>query len=506
MPRDDAMPTTGADQLNAYLDELTTRGVADWQALDPSLAATADYIHGLDDRSASVPGLMEHTWRELMSTARIEQGLRMPMGLPIHADRLTPPIRLPKTGRWTWSRRLGEGLAAAVLLIALGAGYGAYRLALPGDDPRPTMPAAITQGDEGDPLSNPSLADCTVDPRPDGSAAALAGTPISIPRILPRLGYDPVHPNQAAGVEMPIDGTGLLFNTSPAPAEAIAEIETTLAELTACRFYVTRPPGVVDPDGRFFALYTDDFLRGEMVGYLEAGLEPSIHTMWASSTVATVFEARQLQDGRVLAILDAPAPPDSRWVGIFAQVGDRWLVDEVGLATFPSLTGTPAISTPAPVEPATPEVWTPTLPILQEIALFDFDQAVAGAPWVTIDSYGTPVPVTGDTTVCEKITDGAVRFCGYFYEEHGPYRHYKTLPADTDVTFRVHNTGARSHRFVVEELGVDVEVGPGESAEFVLNAPVGTYPFLIYEDDPTTPIDGGVFEVIPLDQGPPPLG
>ena len=53
-----------------------------------------------------------------------------------------------------------------------------------------------------------------------------------------------------------------------------------------------------------------------------------------------------------------------------------------------------------------------------------------------------------------------------------------TIPADTDVTVRVPNNGVIVHTFVVEALGIKLEIAPGETKEVVINAPAGTYEFI----------------------------
>ncbi len=53
-----------------------------------------------------------------------------------------------------------------------------------------------------------------------------------------------------------------------------------------------------------------------------------------------------------------------------------------------------------------------------------------------------------------------------------------TIPANTDVTVTIPNHGAAVHTFVIEELGIKVEMGPGETQEVVINAPAGTYDYI----------------------------
>jgi glucose/arabinose dehydrogenase/plastocyanin len=53
-----------------------------------------------------------------------------------------------------------------------------------------------------------------------------------------------------------------------------------------------------------------------------------------------------------------------------------------------------------------------------------------------------------------------------------------TIPANTDVTVTIPNHGAALHTFVIEELGIKVEMAPGETKEVVINAPAGTYDYI----------------------------
>ncbi len=53
-----------------------------------------------------------------------------------------------------------------------------------------------------------------------------------------------------------------------------------------------------------------------------------------------------------------------------------------------------------------------------------------------------------------------------------------TIPADTDVTISVPNTGVTFHTFVIEELGIKLEMQPGQTQQVVVNIPAGTYDFI----------------------------
>ena len=52
-----------------------------------------------------------------------------------------------------------------------------------------------------------------------------------------------------------------------------------------------------------------------------------------------------------------------------------------------------------------------------------------------------------------------------------------TIPANTDVTVSLPNTGASLHNFSIDELGIDVDVSPGDTGSATINAPAGTYEF-----------------------------
>jgi glucose/arabinose dehydrogenase/plastocyanin len=53
-----------------------------------------------------------------------------------------------------------------------------------------------------------------------------------------------------------------------------------------------------------------------------------------------------------------------------------------------------------------------------------------------------------------------------------------TIPANTDVTVTVPNNGLTFHTFVVPDLGIKIDMPPGETQEVVINAPAGTYTFI----------------------------
>jgi uncharacterized cupredoxin-like copper-binding protein len=52
-----------------------------------------------------------------------------------------------------------------------------------------------------------------------------------------------------------------------------------------------------------------------------------------------------------------------------------------------------------------------------------------------------------------------------------------TIPADTNVTVMLPNEGVTLHDFSIDELGIKVDIAPGQTQEVVINAPAGTYEY-----------------------------
>jgi plastocyanin len=52
-----------------------------------------------------------------------------------------------------------------------------------------------------------------------------------------------------------------------------------------------------------------------------------------------------------------------------------------------------------------------------------------------------------------------------------------TIPAGQDVVFTLPNEGVLPHNFSIAELGIDIDIAPGETASVVVNAPAGTYEY-----------------------------
>ena len=52
-----------------------------------------------------------------------------------------------------------------------------------------------------------------------------------------------------------------------------------------------------------------------------------------------------------------------------------------------------------------------------------------------------------------------------------------TIPADTEVTVTLPNNGAGPHNFSIDDLGIDVDVAPGETKTITIDAPAGEYTY-----------------------------
>jgi len=92
--------------------------------------------------------------------------------------------------------------------------------------------------------------------------------------------------------------------------------------------------------------------------------------------------------------------------------------------------------------------------------------AAATAPpaTVTSDPVGTPAAAAAPVTI--EAVDIA----------WNPDQ--ASIPANTDVTVTVPNVGAALHTFVIEALGVKIEMAAGETKEVVINAAAGTYEYI----------------------------
>ena len=115
------------------------------------------------------------------------------------------------------------------------------------------------------------------------------------------------------------------------------------------------------------------------------------------------------------------------------------------------------------------------------------DQVPEGA--VTVDTAGTSSPATpvgdgeadaADSTPVASADESTASAAPITIEgvdiDWNPNE--ATIAANTDVTITVPNNGVAFHTFVIEELGIKLEIEPGQTQEVVVNAPAGTYEFI----------------------------
>lgn len=476
-------PSSEADRLNHYLDARVQGRQVNPDDLDPSLVDAYERVKAMDARSAPDPQLMTNLWRTMMSTIPAEMGYgprAVSPALPLSSRRI-------HRGHRTTIGGLVTALGVVALLLASAIGYQRFNS---GSDPgQPTtIPAAFQQA------GTPTATGCEALPREPGSIAEIVETPQTLHPYLPRFGQDPVY---GESQDRQNANGQFLIDNSTQDATLTIEIEQALEELVDCRFYTVDNLGRVDMEGRYFALYSDDFIRRELSGYQEAGRPLVLTSWWAPNTVPEIVEIRRLTglDGpgaanRVLAILNTEFnEPGGALVVVFREQGDRWLVDEVGFAEVPQSPSSPTASTPVPGQ------WADRFPLQLDIAIRDADPA------------GTPAGMSGglDPTECGPLDQGTPVPCGIGFNQSGPYP-YTVFPANTDFTITLYNLGEQPKRFVIADLGIEVELEPGGSESIVLNAETGDYLFTIFQGDQPDPISAGVVSFIPPEGPPPGMG
>jgi uncharacterized cupredoxin-like copper-binding protein len=102
-------------------------------------------------------------------------------------------------------------------------------------------------------------------------------------------------------------------------------------------------------------------------------------------------------------------------------------------------------------------------------------EEAAAAPAGAATPAGAPeAPVAGSPAATGAEAAQSVEFVGYdIYFEPKEV----TISANTDVAAVIRNDGAAPHNFSIDELGIDIDVAPGETQETVINAPAGEYEY-----------------------------
>jgi hypothetical protein len=472
-------PDSEAERLNHYLDARVQGQQVDPEDLDPVLVDAYERVRAMDARSAPDPQLMTNIWRSMMNTIPANAGYSQRAAAP------ALPVRpwLPERRSWSLSGALAMAIGLVTLLLAGTIGYLQYNNSSDSDQPT-TIPAALQQ------VGTPTSTGCETVERAPGSLAEIVETPQTSFPYLPRYGYDPLY---GGSQEWQVADRGFLLENSTPDAAVAPQIERTLQQLVSCRFYLTDSNGNLDMEGRFFALFSDDYFRREFSGYQEAGRPLLLVSYWNPSALPSIVETRRLleDDGsdngkRVLAFLDlSDSGVDNPMAVVFVKEGDQWLVDEVGYVDPPAVNGSPVVATDVPTS------WIDHYPLQLDIAIHD------------ATSNATPAGGSGngDGLLCAPQFRGTPIPCGTSFQAHGPYI-YNEFPANTDITVTLYNVGDHSHRFEVAEIGISVDLEPDQSKSFVINEDSGEYLFTVYQDDQPDPIDAGVFIFISADEQP----
>lgn len=195
---------------------------------------------------------------------------------------------------------------------------------------------------------------------------------------------------------------------------------------------------------RFQARLVLDLLSGEDLGALadqvplivdqvesDEGLQMiPILDAWYSPSSAHEVEA-------ILAPAVEGMDEQRQYLVRFIYSETMWLIDELRPIEGASVTGDATPASPTGVAPATP-VASPT------------------------DSGWSPFTGESVTIASRDI---------FFVPDT------ITIPADTPVTLALPNEGQAPHNFSIDELGIDIDIAPGDTQNVDMNAPAGTYEF-----------------------------
>jgi plastocyanin len=95
--------------------------------------------------------------------------------------------------------------------------------------------------------------------------------------------------------------------------------------------------------------------------------------------------------------------------------------------------------------------------------------APAGVPTVDALTAATPVATAATPAAIGQLTVESYDI--YFQPTQ------LIIPADTPTTASLPNLGAAVHSFVVDALGINVQIPPGATEQAVIAAPAGTYEY-----------------------------
>ena len=334
LPADDARQR---DELDAFLNGLTSGNPNFASGLDPTLTATVRYVHRLANDAVAADirrAGKAHRWKDLMRTNATRSTVTpFPTTATLPRSFAPPPIPLRPVMRQSRLRRLGGqslGLVATLTLVLLVAASSlAVYLSAPQSADEPTMIAAAYGGSpEATPSSHqamtpdasylarypdltiPYLHTCDVQPRTLEDLSTVLSAPIQ-PNSLgtPRLDLDPAWTDPA----IPASLLPATYTPDPLanPVEVILDAETRGAITATWARY--RSCELSHDDRRTAVFKTDDALLREIYGN------------GRNCTAISLLSAEPRADN-LLRILDQP---DDMYLGSFRQIDSDHVMADI---------------------------------------------------------------------------------------------------------------------------------------------------------------------------------
>ncbi len=192
-----------------------------------------------------------------------------PYPLARRYDEVTKP-------RWSHRAMALVGTAALAAGLAVGVvGFDRF-----GGGGAPNEPTSIPAASFFLP-GTPEATGCDVPRREPGAIEQIMETPPSQTPYFPRLNQNPLTDPLmgTSGSVGAVDGTSLWMNSSADDSKQ-AEIQAALDSLYECRAYALDAQGRIDMEGPYFSLYSDDYFRRELNGFVQAGLDLQINSFW----------------------------------------------------------------------------------------------------------------------------------------------------------------------------------------------------------------------------------
>lgn len=420
-----------------------------------------DVIRRRDDTPAPGPAFLRSLEASLISRDHLWALPRMARSdlAPSTTDVRWLGLRLGSAA--SRSRLAFGSIAACLLVLAAVGGAVGYRALDGAPTPLPETIAAFTgatpAGRSGSgPSASPPAAPlagqevpCTTPGREAGTFEAIMSGPTG---LSPR-SFTPIVANGVSAAIMPVlDSDHYLAGYLEVHDERVAAIDAALAQLWACRFSATSGSmALYDGDAPYWALHTETALRRaaadapEGLGAFNMLEDLTMRRFPYPVSAVRVHEFESFGLPRVAATLSGPAPCRDRGAGstqpgyiiVFALVDGRWLVDEIAVATFDDI--------PAPTAPLAPE---------------------------PLDL------IVGDIVDGEHVNDGNVILYGACDA---------ALWAGEPGVLRVHNAGSQAILVLVESLGIEVKVRPGEVDAVTVQSPAGRADYsIVGVDDQST--------------------